>query len=103
MDEFAIHKPSILVTRHLIIKTINIGGKKDSEKAEIFCKIEHYLTFLDISASKRARRHTNQVKELEELNQRQLDKVKDYAIAQLSDQLVVITVRLQDLDRKEQI
>jgi len=40
---------------------------------------------------------------LEELNQRQLDKVKDYAIAQLSDQLVVITVRLQDLDRKEQI
>jgi len=67
LDEFAIHKPSILVTRHLIIKTINIGGKKDSEKAEIFCKIEHYLTFLDIY--QRARRHTNQVKELEELNQ----------------------------------
>jgi hypothetical protein len=37
---------------------------------------------------------------LEELNQRQLDKVKDYAIAQLSDQLVVITERLQDLERK---
>jgi len=34
------------------------------------------------------------------LNQRQLDKVKDYVIAQLSDQLVVITERLQDLERK---
>jgi len=46
--EFAIHKRSLLVTRHLIIKTINIGGKKDSEKAEIFRKIEHFLTFFDI-------------------------------------------------------
>jgi hypothetical protein len=43
--------------------------------------------------------------ELEELNHslRQRDKVKDDAIAQLSDQLVVITVRLQDLERKESI
>lgn len=38
------------------------------------------------------------VEELEELNQslRQRDKVKDDAIAQLSDQLVALTVRLQD-------
>jgi uncharacterized coiled-coil protein SlyX len=75
-------------------------SKKDSDKADIFRKIEHYNIPRYISATKRARRHTNQVKELEELNQRQLDKVKDYVIAQLSDQLVVITERLQDLERK---
>jgi hypothetical protein len=38
------------------------------------------------------------VEELEEVNRslRQRDKVKDDAIAQLSDQLMVITTRLQD-------
>jgi ABC-type transporter Mla subunit MlaD len=43
------------------------------------------------------------VDELEELNQslRQRDKMKDDAIAQLSDQLVVITARLQELERKQ--
>jgi ABC-type transporter Mla subunit MlaD len=41
------------------------------------------------------------VDELEELNQslRQRDKMKDDAIAQLSDQLVVITARLQELEK----
>lgn len=44
-----------------------------------------------------------QVEELEELNQsiRQRDKVKDDAIAQLSDQLVAITGRLQELERRQ--
>jgi ABC-type transporter Mla subunit MlaD len=43
------------------------------------------------------------VDELEELNQslRQRDKMKDDAIAQLSDQLVAITARLQELERKQ--
>jgi hypothetical protein len=42
------------------------------------------------------------VEELEELNQslRQHDKMDD-AIAQLSDQLVVITARLQELERRQ--
>ena len=41
------------------------------------------------------------VEQLEELNQslRQHDKMKDDAIAQLSDQLVVITARLQELEK----
>jgi hypothetical protein len=40
---------------------------------------------------------------VEELNQllRQRDKVKDDAIAQLSDQLVAIPGRLQELERRQ--
>jgi ABC-type transporter Mla subunit MlaD len=43
------------------------------------------------------------VEELEELNQslRQRDKVKDDAIAQLSDQLMALSVRLQDIERRQ--
>ena len=42
--------------------------------------------------------------ELEEVNQslRQHDKVKDDAISQLSDQLMALTTRLQELERKQQ-
>ena len=43
------------------------------------------------------------VEELEQLNQsmRDHDKLKDDAMAQLSDQLVVITRRLQHLERRQ--
>ena len=77
--------------------------KKDSEKAEIFLKIEPYLTFLNIHQLERQGADIQtKVEELEELNQslRQRDKVKDDAIAQLSDQLVSITTRLQELERR---
>jgi len=45
----------------------------------------------------------SKVEELEELNQslRQHDKMKDDAIAHLSDQLIAITSRLQELERKQ--
>jgi hypothetical protein len=45
------------------------------------------------------------VDELEELNQslRKRDKMKDDAIAQLSDQLLAISTRLQELERKQLI
>ncbi|MFZ0329452.1 MAG: hypothetical protein WBP64_02980 [Nitrososphaeraceae archaeon] len=45
------------------------------------------------------------VEELEELNQslRQRDKVKDDAIAQLSNQLVSLSARLQELERKQSV
>ena len=45
------------------------------------------------------------VEELEELNQsfRDRDKMKDDAIAHLSDQLVAITTRLQEIERRQQI
>jgi uncharacterized coiled-coil protein SlyX len=43
----------------------------------------------------------SKVEELEELNQslRQHDKMKDDAMAHLSDQLIAITSRLQELER----
>jgi hypothetical protein len=46
----------------------------------------------------------SKVEELEQLNQsmRDRDKMKDDAIAPLSDQLVAITTRLQELERRQQ-
>ena len=47
----------------------------------------------------------SKVEELEDLNQslRQRDKIKDDAIAQLSDQLVALTTRMQEIERKQQV
>jgi ubiquinone biosynthesis protein UbiJ len=44
------------------------------------------------------------VEELEELNQslRNRDKMKDDDIAQLSDQVMALTARMQELERKQQ-
>jgi integrase len=78
--------------------------KKDSEKSEIFRKIEPYLTFLNINQLERQGADIQtKVEELEELNQslRQRDKVKDDAIAQLSDQLVSLSARLQKIERRQ--
>jgi integrase len=79
--------------------------KKDSEKAEIFRKIEPYLTFLNIHQLERQGADIQtKVEELEDLNQslRLRDKVKDDAIAQLSDQLVSLSARLQEIERMQQ-
>jgi len=79
--------------------------KKDSEKAEIFRKIEPYLTFLNVHQLERQGADIQtKVDELEQLNQsmRDRDKMKDDAIAHLSDQLIAITSRLQELERKQQ-
>jgi len=78
--------------------------KKDSEKAEIFRKIEPYLTFLNVHQLERQGADIqSKVDELEQLNQsmRDRDKMKDDAIAHLSDQLVAITGRLQELERRQ--
>jgi hypothetical protein len=78
--------------------------KKDSEKAEIFKKIEPYLTFLNVHQLERQGADIQtKVEELEELNQslRQRDRIKDDAITQLSDQLVALSVRLQDIERRQ--
>jgi Phage integrase family len=77
--------------------------KKDSEKAEIFRKIEPYLTFLNIAQLERQGADIKtKVEELEELNQslRSRDKVKNDAIEQLSDQIMALSTRLQELERK---
>lgn len=78
--------------------------KKESEKAEIFRKIEPYLSFLNVHQLERQGADIqSRVDELEELNQsiRERDKTKDDAIAQLSDQLVTLTVRLQEIERRQ--
>ena len=78
--------------------------KKESEKAEIFQKIEPYLTFLNVHQLERQGADIqSRVDELEELNEslRDRDKTKDDAIAQLSDQLMTLTVRLQEIERRQ--
>ena len=48
---------------------------------------------------------TNGVEELELLNQslRNRDKLTDDAISQLSDQLVALSTRLQEIERRQQL
>jgi integrase len=80
--------------------------KKDSEKAEIFRKVEPYLTFLNIPQLERQGADIqSKVEELEMLNQslRNRDKLKDDAIAQLSDQLMALSTRLQEIERRQQL
>ena len=80
--------------------------KSDKEKTELFRKIEPYLTFLDYEELERKGADIqSRVNELEELNQslRGRDKTKDDAIAQLSDQLMTLTVRLQEIERRQNI
>ena len=79
--------------------------KKDSEKAELF-SIEPHLTFLNIHKLERQGADIqSKVKELEDVNSslRERDKVKDDAIAHLSDQLLAISIRLQEVDRKQNL
>jgi hypothetical protein len=62
------------------------------------------LTFLNIHKLERKNADIQtKVEELEELNQslRQRDKVKDDVIAQLSDQLMFLSVRLQEIERRQ--
>ena len=69
-------------------------------KAEIFRKVEPYLTFLNISQLERQGADIqSKEEELEEINQslRNHHKLKDDAISQFSDQLCVIN-KLQELE-----
>jgi hypothetical protein len=78
--------------------------KKDSEKAEIFRRIEPYLTFLNIPQLERQGADIeSKVDELEQLNQamRDRDKMKDDAIAHLSDQLIALTARLDSIEKRQ--
>jgi integrase len=80
-------------------------SKKESEKADLFKKIEPYLTFLNIHQLERQGADIqSKVEELEELNQslRTRDKMKDDAIAQLSDQVMALTARMHEFERRQQ-
>ncbi|HYT02513.1 MAG TPA: hypothetical protein VEL70_06350 [Candidatus Acidoferrum sp.] len=79
--------------------------KKDSEKAEIFRKVEPYLTFLNIPRLERQGADIqSKIEQLEQINQsmRDHDKMKDDAIAHLSDQLIALTTRLDSIERGQQ-
>ena len=79
--------------------------KKESEKVEIFRKIEPYFTFLNVHQLERQGADIqSKIEELEVLNQlfRDRDKMKDDAIAHLSDQLMALTARMQDLESRQQ-
>ena len=63
------------------------------------------MTFLNIHRLERQWADIqSKVEELEELNQalRNRDKMKDDSIAYLSDQLLSLSTRLQELERKQQ-
>ena len=76
--------------------------KKDNEKAEIFKKIEPYLTFLNASQLERQGADLEtKIEELQDINQvlREKDKMKEDVIANLSDKLIMITERLNALEK----
>jgi ABC-type transporter Mla subunit MlaD len=67
--------------------------------------VEPYLTFLNIHQLERQGADIqSKVEELEEVNQalRNRDKMKDDAIAQLSGQVMALTARMQEFERKQQ-
>jgi integrase len=78
--------------------------KKESEKIEIFRKIEPYLTFLNVYQLERQGADIQaKIEELEFLNQslRERDKSKDDSISLLADQIVTLTERLKELEQKQ--
>jgi hypothetical protein len=80
--------------------------KKDNDKAEIFKKIEPYLTFLnDPQLERQGADLQTKIEELQIINHslRENDKVKEDALAHLSDQLLVLSERIQQLERKQMI
>jgi integrase len=77
--------------------------KTDKEKAEIFRKIESYLTFLDLASLERKGADTQtRIEELQATNQilRQKDSMNADAIASLSDQLSKVMQEIEVLKRQ---
>jgi hypothetical protein len=79
--------------------------KKDSEKAEIFTKIEPYLTFLDlVNLERRGADVKTKVDELEMINQklRERDAMNADAIATLSDKLAQVMQEIEIMKKKQE-
>ena len=79
--------------------------KKESEKIEIFRKIEPYITFLNVYQLKRQGADIQtKIEELEFLNQSlsERDITKDDSITILADQILTLTERLKEMERKQQ-
>jgi integrase len=77
--------------------------KKDSEKGELFKKIEPYLTYLNIHRLERQGADIEtKIDELEILNTslREKDKTKDEIISSLSDRLISLSERIEVLEKR---
>jgi hypothetical protein len=75
--------------------------KKDNEKAEIFKKIEPYLTFLNVPQLERQGADLQtKIEELQDINQvlREKDKMKEDVITNLSDKLIMLSERLDAIE-----
>jgi hypothetical protein len=74
--------------------------KKDNEKAETLQKIEPYLTFLNVQQLKRQGADL-EIEELKDINQvlREKDKMKEDVIANLSDKLIMLSERLDAIEK----
>jgi len=76
--------------------------KKDNEKAEIFKKIEPYLTFLNVPQLERQGADLQtKIEELQDVNQvlREKDKMKEDVISNLSDKLMMLSERLDAIEQ----
>ena len=76
--------------------------KKYNEKVEIFQKIEPYLSFLNIQQLKRQGADLEtKIEELKDINQilREKDKMKEDVIANLSDKLIMLSERLDAIEK----
>ena len=76
--------------------------KKDNEKAEIYKKIEPYLTFLNIQQLNRQGADLEtKIEELQDINQvlREKDKMKEDVITNLSDKLIILSERLDAIEK----
>jgi hypothetical protein len=81
--------------------------RKEQERRKIYAtQCMKYLTFLDYSTLEATGKNI-EAKILEKEREidllRQRDKMKDDAIGQLSDQLMALTVRLQEIERRQNI
>ena len=91
----------IRVLSKIVTNIADLLTERYREECRIF-KIEQHLTFLNIHRLERQGADIQtKVEELEELNQslRQRDKMKDDAIAQLSDQLVSLSANFDFLEK----
>ena len=76
--------------------------KTDNEKAEIFQKIEPYLTFLNVQQLKRQGADLEtKIEGLKDINQvlREKDKMKEDVIANLTDKLIMLAERLDAIGK----
>ena len=77
--------------------------KKDSEKAELFKKVEPYLTYLNIHQLERQGADTeSKIEELKFVNKSLVEKdiEKDDIISSLSDRLLTLSERIELLEKR---